>query len=59
MRLPHVTINSANTPSQSVELDWPELTHPDIANLIYVLMTQNLKDDRGYQQGKIRQNTGE
>ncbi len=54
-----VTINSANTPSQSVELDWPELTHPDIANLIYILMTQNLKDDRGYQQGKIRQNTGE
>lgn len=54
-----VTINSANTASQSVELDWPEITHPDIANLIYVLMTQNLKDDRGYQQGKIRQTTGE
>lgn len=55
----NVTINSANTASRSVELDWPVATHGDISNLIYLIMTENLKDDRGYAQGKQRQISGE
>ena len=56
---PTLTINSAGTASRSVELDWPEITHTDIANLLYLIMTENLKDDRGYNQAKQRQVTGE